>query len=345
MSKNAKINQIKDIYATLQNNILPELLNTHKSFSEFDGSNLHETKNNMKLIVKHIETLIEEKNFNETSWHSLQNILSSLNNIQTIFSQFKHQQDQATFQNFSSQIDSCLQQIQMYAPHTFWADEILLRHNKDEIENLHRKIQAISTAKDELEGKIFTLNKSASEPIRLLNEKYQSTIEKLNTNENEVNTLLGVITAKSVAGSYSESARKERVTAEWLRILSLACMGAIVILVSYSLWQSTTQTLNWDSFALRAAVAFVLSIPAAYLARESAKHREQHYSHLQTALDLAAINPYLASLPDEQQHKIKAEIASRIFAARDFARMGADSYPLNTHELIMELIKKIEVRK
>lgn len=345
MSKEAKINQIKDLYTILKNDIVPGLVSTHQIFNEFDGPNLHETKHSIRLVMQHIEKLIEEKTSRETPWHSLNNILSSINNLPAIYSQFKHQTDQSSFESLARHIDQCLQQIQMYAPHTTGLDEILLRHNKDEIENLHRKIQAISTAKDELEGKIFTLDKSASEPIRLLNEKYQTTIEKLNINENEVNTLLGVITAKSVAGSYSESARKERVTAEWLRILSLACMGAIVILVSYSLWQSTTQSLNWDSFALRAAVAFVLSIPAAYLARESAKHREQHYSHLQTALDLAAINPYLASLPDEQQHKIKAEIASRIFAARDFARMGADSYPLNTHELIMELIKKIEVRK
>lgn len=89
----------------------------------------------------------------------------------------------------------------------------------------------------------------------------------------------------------------------------------------------------------------MLSIPAAYLARESAKHREKQYAHQQTSLDLKAIAPYIASLPQEEQHKIKIEIAGRIFAAKDFNKVDTDSYPININEIIMEIIKKLDIKK
>ena len=60
----------------------------------------------------------------------------------------------------------------------------------------------------------------------------------------------------------------------------------------------------------------------------------------QTSLDLKAINPYIASLPEEEQHKIKSEIAQRIFAPKDFQSISNESYPINSQEVIMALISK-----
>ncbi|MFX4093044.1 hypothetical protein ACJBY1_10490, partial [Streptococcus suis] len=54
---------------------------------------------------------------------------------------------------------------------------------------------------------------------------------------------------------------------------------------------------------------------------------------------------YIASLPIDEQHKIKIEVASRLFAARDYSKVGTDPYPVNVHEIVMELIKKLELNK
>ncbi|MFP3670154.1 hypothetical protein SB717_34255, partial [Priestia sp. SIMBA_032] len=59
--------------------------------------------------------------------------------------------------------------------------------------------------------------------------------------------------------------------------------------------------------------------------------------------DMKAVSPFLASLPEAERHKIKADIASRIFGGKDFSNVSSDSYPINTHEILMELIKKLEV--
>lgn len=122
-------------------------------------------------------------------------------------------------------------------------------------------------------------------------------------------------------------------------------MLTIVVVVGYSFLETTSADFQWQKSLFRIVLAMLLSVPAAYLARESAKHREQQYRHLQTSLDLKTISPYIASLPDEEQHKIKSEVASRLFAARDFSKVSSDPYPINMHEIIMELLKKVDVGK
>ena len=117
-------------------------------------------------------------------------------------------------------------------------------------------------------------------------------------------------------------------------------MALIVGIAGYSFIESMHQSFDLSNSLLRLGLVFLLSVPAAYLARESTKHRQQQYTHLQTSLDLKAINPYIASLPDEEQHKIKSEIAQRIFAPKDFQSISNESYPINSQEVIMALISK-----
>lgn len=66
--------------------------------------------------------------------------------------------------------------------------------------------------------------------------------------------------------------------------------------------------------------------------------------HLQTSLDLKAIDPYLASLPIEEQHRIKSEMSNRLFATKNFSAVGADPYPINVQDVLVRLIDKLEFK-
>jgi hypothetical protein len=41
----------------------------------------------------------------------------------------------------------------------------------------------------------------------------------------------------------------------------------------------------------------------------------------------------------------KIKVASRLFAAKNYSKVGADSYPVNPHKVVTELIKKLELNK
>lgn len=174
---------------------------------------------------------------------------------------------------------------------------------------------------------------------------YSNALKEIEVKENQINDILGHASGRVIAGDFETSAGDEKLMADRMRYASLACMGLIVAIVAYSFWETTNTNFEWKSSIFRVVLAVMLSIPAAYLARESTKHRAQQYEHQQISLDLKAITPYIASLPEEEQHKIKIEIANRLFAARDFTKTNIDSYPINTHELMMELIKKLDTKK
>ncbi|ENO1175082.1 hypothetical protein M2G83_20235 [Vibrio vulnificus] len=196
-----------------------------------------------------------------------------------------------------------------------------------------------------LEGKLKSIEDDYKSKLNSLGTLYDEALKNVEDKNTQLNQVLGEVSSRVIAQDYEKSAEEEMKTANWLRYTSIFCMFLIVVVVGYSFWESTQSRFELSSSGFRIVLAFLLSVPAAYLARESTKHRQQQYAHLQTALDLKAISPYLASLPEIEQHKIKAEMANRIFAPKDMTVHASDSYPINTHELVMELLKKIELSK
>lgn len=176
-------------------------------------------------------------------------------------------------------------------------------------------------------------------------EAYDSTKIELKEKSDQMDEVLGQTANRVMAQDYEHSAADEKKAANWLRLGSLLCMAIIVGIVCSSFYDSTHSGFDWESSIFRTVLVFILSIPAAYLSRESTKHREQQYNYHHTALDLKAITPYIASLPDADQNRIKISIAERIFASRQTNVAQQESFPLNTQDLMMELIKKIDLSK
>ncbi|GLR28565.1 hypothetical protein SAMN05660405_01807 [Psychrobacter pacificensis] len=219
-----------------------------------------------------------------------------------------------------------------------------LKDNNEKIEELNRRIKkALDESEvkaDSLTKQIESLEKTYKSKIGAISLEYEKELKAINDKNSELDTLLGNAAGRVIVSEYALSAEQERKAANWLRICSLVCMVLIVAIAGYSFLESITQSFDLSNALLRLALVFLLSVPAAYLARESTKHRQQQYTHLQTSLDLKAINPYIASLPEEEQHKIKSEIAQRIFAPKDFQSVSNESYPINSQEVIMALISK-----
>ena len=170
-------------------------------------------------------------------------------------------------------------------------------------------------------------------------------IEDLEKKREEINGLVGIVSGTAVAGNFAQSADAEKFWANVTRAGSVLLMIIVACIIGYSLYETGKPHFDWQTALFRLIFSLALSVPAAYLARESTKHRHQQYVYLRTSLDLQSINPYLASLPEEDQHKLKTEVANRIFGGKDSAQIQSDSYPINVHEIIMALVSKIEIQK
>lgn len=166
--------------------------------------------------------------------------------------------------------------------------------------------------------------------------QYNADLLHLNKKRKEVDNLASIVTDRAITSSYLRSSMAERKISDGLRNAAMAFMTLACIFAAISVFTAGNQT-DLSTTFLRLSLALIVSVPAAYLARESAKHRKQQYEHLQISLDLAAITPYSASLPTEMQEKIKEEMASRIFINKNFDSVTKESYPINLQEALMTI--------
>jgi len=195
---------------------------------------------------------------------------------------------------------------------------------------------------DELSKKLASADQLIADSISAALEGSSQILEDLKKKQEEVNELTGLVSGSTIANTYASSAEEELKSADQMRNISLLLMALIVGIVGYSLFETTLDDFDWRVGLLRIAFSITLSIPAAYLARESTKHRSQQHSHQRISLDLKAITPYLASLPSEDQHKLKIDIANRIFGSKAENVAPTESYPININEILLALVSKIE---
>lgn len=191
-------------------------------------------------------------------------------------------------------------------------------------------------------GRVDSLDSIADEKLSLLDRMISDA--KLNAiqKEEQVNKILGHLSGRAISGDFEKNASDERGMANNLRYASIFCMGLVVLIAGYSFIETTKEGFEWSSQVSRFLLMLLITVPAAYLARESGHHRAQHYSYLQKSLDLKTITPFLASLPEDEQHRIKAQIAGKLFVSGDAPVFTNENFPINIHELLVELIKRTE---
>jgi len=204
---------------------------------------------------------------------------------------------------------------------------------KELLEKYENKISKTEKTVNDIETK-------AIEKLKNVDKIYNEKLKLIKEKEKEINDLLGIVSENTISGNFEDSAEEEKKLANGLRYTALSGMLIITTIVGYSFFDSI-HSFSWEESIFRFVLVIFLSIPTTYLARESAKHRKQQYKHLQMSLELKATTPYWNSLPKEDQDKLKVELSKKIFAQNNDSAKEIDSFPLNTQELISQLINKI----
>jgi len=201
---------------------------------------------------------------------------------------------------------------------------------------------------DDLIEDNIDLEKNTNIEINKLRGYYELLFNELKLKNKKADDVLSELAGDRISFEYLKSAKIEDRSAFWFRVSSIITMFIIIVVVGSSFWGISLADFKWENSISRIILAFFLSIPATYFARESSKHREQYYNYKQAYLDLITLEPYIGNMPKEEQIKIKTSLADRMFANRDFSNVSKDPFPLNTQESIlkmMEFLQKIEGKK
>ncbi|GAU08885.1 hypothetical protein [Desulfoplanes formicivorans] len=172
------------------------------------------------------------------------------------------------------------------------------------LEKLQEKFQSLLDAVKESRDK-------AHKELTLSAEEIIKQIEKQKEKASE---LVTIITNSGMVGGYQTVANKAKTSSIiWQVIAVLSFLGLIAFAI-VAFKATFSETLHWGKVGARVFVAITFGILAAYAARQADKHEEAERKNRKMELELAAIDPYLSELPVETRHKIKEELASRLFA-------------------------------
>lgn len=182
-----------------------------------------------------------------------------------------------------------------------------------------------------------------------LDSSADQTLDDLANMRQKAENLLHVIGSTGMAGEYQKVANAARMaTITWQGIAAVAMVGLVVFaILTYTATQAA-ETIRWGGVAARAFVTLTFGIMAAYAARQGDRYSDNEIRNRKYQLELSSLDPYLANLPEETQHKVKVDIAMKLFGnaslesagpSKQFTGTGKDPLELAL-SVLMEFAKR-----
>lgn len=265
---------------------------TEKSFSE-----LKKSKDELLESVKTITTDSAEQK------DKLEELVSEIEkydeSIQTSLRSFNERFDQ-TEQQYSEKLDETTNNF----------ENQYQRFSEDISEKLNANVVANEEKVEELlaEHKVQFSEQTDNQKLDA-----QAVLDELEEKKVEASNLLQIIGNIGITGNYKNIANNEKKAADNWRRIALGLMIGMVLIIGITIFISATNGFDWKLALFRVGAAFVLAIPAAYAAKESAKHRSLENHNRRSELELASLDPYLEKLPKETRDKVKEELTKKFF--------------------------------
>ncbi len=147
----------------------------------------------------------------------------------------------------------------------------------------------------------------------------QTILDEIRAKEIEVNKLLGIIGKKGITFGYKDTADSAHTLLLIWQGITVAALGGVIGMAVYSFIPSIVQGqhIAWETLVARFLVIATVGILAMYAGSQADKQYQVEKRNRRLALELGAIGPYLAPLPEAEQHKFIYEIGDRTFGRGD----------------------------
>jgi hypothetical protein len=142
-------------------------------------------------------------------------------------------------------------------------------------------------------------------------------LEDVQNRQKEVETLVGVIGSLGVTSGYQKTADRAQASMWVWQFVAVAAMAAVIAFAAYAFLPTLKGEFHWSSFAARVFLTITIGVLAAYAATQADRFFNIERQNRRLALELAAIDPYIALLPVDEQQRFKLEIGRKSFGRED----------------------------
>lgn len=139
-------------------------------------------------------------------------------------------------------------------------------------------------------------------------------MEKLKTHAQK---LVGIISDTGMAHGYQKTANEERTEAAvWKKVAACALIVWIMIGVVFFLL-TYDKDLTWAAVARQFLISTPFVLLAGFAAMQVSLHQKNERRLRQAELEIASLDPFLATLEDKERNEVKKEFATRYFGQRE----------------------------
>ena len=190
----------------------------------------------------------------------------------------------------------------------------------------------------------LTTSKAAHESLREgLTNNGKSLIESLEEQKAHAEKVVGIISTEAVAHGYGKTANEERDAAKmwrWIAVGALICWivaGIVFFALTYD------KELSLSALARQFLISTPFVLLAGFAALQVSKHQRAERINRQQELEIAAIDPYLATFDDATRNEVKRTLADKLFGQREVEPAKGDSKQmLDTVSDTLKAVKQLQ---
>lgn len=168
----------------------------------------------------------------------------------------------------------------------------------------------------------------------------------MNAKHQSILTVHDLVAGDGVAGGYKKTAKDEGDAANrWRNIAMGSFVAAAVwtlfkVLAYWNGWVSTTSgNFDWAEVIATTSLTLILLAAAAYAAAQSKLHRVNEQQMSWFSLEVGALNPFIASLTEDQQRVLKIQLSQRLFGQNRVA--AASEVEVGENGMVKTLLEAV----
>lgn len=190
----------------------------------------------------------------------------------------------------------------------------------------------------------LTTSKVAHESLQEgLTNNSKSLIQSLEEQKKHAEKVVGIISTEAVAHGYGKTANEERDAAKmwrWIAVGALICWivaGVVFFALTYE------KELSLSALARQFLISTPFVLLAGFAALQVSKHQRAERTNRQQELEIAAIDPYLATFDDTTRKEVKRALADKLFGQKEVESAKGDSKQmLDTVSETLKAVKQLQ---
>jgi predicted nucleic acid-binding Zn-ribbon protein len=155
--------------------------------------------------------------------------------------------------------------------------------------------------------------------------------------KSEIEKLVGVIGNLGVTSGYLKTANASKYTVWVWQFVTVCAMIGLISIAYLAFLPAVRGEFTWSGFAGRVFVSLTVGVLAAYAASQADKYQKIERQNRRLALELEAIGPFIAPLPQDKQEAFRLTIGDRSFGHGDGIHSGMDAKsPATVLDMLLE---------